>query len=343
MSEALKFPRRSRLAALDVARYLAFVGMALVNFRIVAEPSQNGGYATLVTNALEGRAAALFVVLAGIGISLSQASRYLLLRRAAFLFVIGMLNMTIFDADILHFYAFYFLVAVLFLKASDRALLIGAIMICAISLLAILSLDYERGWDWQTYSYADFWTLPGFFRHSVFNGWHPVFPWSAFLLIGMWVGRQQLADPALQWKLLIVGSVIAGLAMVPGSVLADPELAELFGTVPVPPGPFYILSGSASALAVVGLLLILAPGLERIGLVTAAAVPGRQTLTLYAGHILIGMGTMEALGWTRGALSALQVFWGSLAFCLLALVYAHVWAFWFRRGPLEMLMRRLAG
>ncbi len=28
--------------------------------------------------------------------------------------------------------------------------------------------------------------------HSLYNGWHPVLPWAAFLLFGMWLGRRLL-------------------------------------------------------------------------------------------------------------------------------------------------------
>ena len=52
-------------------------------------------------------------------------------------------------------------------------------------------LDFDRGWNWATLSYRDFWTIEGFLRHSLFNGWHPVFPWAAFLLWGMWLGASE--------------------------------------------------------------------------------------------------------------------------------------------------------
>ena len=63
--------RRSRLDGLDVARYLAFVGMVIVNFKIAMGASDDGGILGILTGALEGRAAATFVVLAGIGLGLA--------------------------------------------------------------------------------------------------------------------------------------------------------------------------------------------------------------------------------------------------------------------------------
>ncbi len=62
-----------RLDGLDFSRFLAFFGMVLVNFKVVAGATNEGAFPWLATfhQSLEGRAAALFVLLAGVGIGLS--------------------------------------------------------------------------------------------------------------------------------------------------------------------------------------------------------------------------------------------------------------------------------
>ena len=327
-----------RLHGLDIARFLAFVGMVLVNFRAVANSDEGQDYATLITHAIEGRAAALFVVLAGVGLTLSHAPAGLLLRRAAFLFVIGILNMLIFDADILHYYALYFLVGIAYLNASDRGLLLGATTIMALSLFALVTLDYSQGWDWDSLEYEIFWTFEGFLLHSLFNGWHPVLPWAAFILFGMWLGRRPLDRPGAQWHMLIWGSVVSALAAIPGMLVQSTEMHELFGVYPIPPWPFYVLAGAGSATAMIGAVLLLTPSLQRLHLAEWLAAPGRQALTLYVAHIMLGMGVMEAMGWIDGGLAPGAVFWGSLGFCALAVLYARVWTRFARRGPLEWLL-----
>lgn len=302
-----------RLHGLDVARFLAFAGMVLVNFRIVAAPPDSADFGKLITQILEGRHAALFVV--------------------------GMANMVIFDADILHFYALYFGVAALFVNASERHLLPAAVAILALSLLAMVLLDYDRGWDWDSLIYADFWTLSGFVQHSLFNGWHPVFPWAAFLLVGMWLGRKPLQCRRFQLRLLAGGTAVALTAAILGHLPMDPELRDILGTSPIPPGPFYVLGGIGSSAALIGAILLISPALQALRLADWLAAPGRQTLTLYVAHIMLGMGAMQALGWMNGALSSPQVFWGSLAFCGLAALYARIWGLIAKRGPLEFLMR----
>ncbi|MFY0311642.1 DUF418 domain-containing protein [Leisingera sp. D0M16] len=328
-----------RLHGLDIARFLAFCGMVLVNFRIAAQVTPGTDAISLFTNGLEGRAAALFVVLAGVGLSLGRPNRATLFRRAVFLFLIGLLNLTIFDADILHFYALYFLVALPFLTASGRVLLLAAGGTVLIGLISLLALDYEAHWDWETLTYAELWTPEGFLRHSFFNGWHPVFPWAVFLFLGMWTGRLNLASRSVQARLVLWGAAASALAVLPGFLVQDPELVELLGTSAIPPGPFYILAASGSALAVIGLVLAITPALDKAGLAEWLAAPGQQALSLYAAHILLGMGTLEAMGQLDGSLTAEQIFGYSLGFCALCMVAAWVWNLFARRGPLEALMR----
>ena len=62
--------KNDRLEGLDLARFLAFVGMVIVNFKIAMGAETGDGVLNLLTIALEGRAAATFVVLAGIGLGL---------------------------------------------------------------------------------------------------------------------------------------------------------------------------------------------------------------------------------------------------------------------------------
>ena len=58
-----------RLAGLDIARALAVFGMVVVNFKIVLGAAQAGpSWLVSVTDLLDGRAAATFVLLAGVGL-----------------------------------------------------------------------------------------------------------------------------------------------------------------------------------------------------------------------------------------------------------------------------------
>lgn len=347
-------PNRSpRLEGLDLARYVALVGMIAVNFRIAMGVDGAPGLFNALTAPLEGRAAATFVVLAGIGLGLAgrhgtDRASLVTLKRAGFLLGLGLLNMTVFSADILHYYAFYFLIGAALLPVGSRAL--GALIVALnVGFVAmILALDYDAGWVWEDYAYVGLWTPLGFLRNLFFNGWHPVVPWLGFLLIGVIVGRQSLSAPRVQALLAGGGVAALGLAellsgaLMPVLAAVDPELAILGAAEPIPPAPLYFLAGAGAACAVVGICLLLESRLKRIGVLDVLAPAGRQTLTLYIAHILIGMGALEAFGMLGGQ-SPGQAAAAALTFCLAATVYAFLWAKTFRRGPIEALMRRLAG
>lgn len=344
----------ARLVGLDVARFFAFVGMVVVNFRIVMGADIDDGVLGHLIGALEGRAAATFVVLAGIGLGLSakridQAQTVAVtIKRAVFLLAIGLLNSLIFDADILHYYAFYFLLGVVLLRFKSRALVISIVLLNVAFVLMVLVLDYEAGWNWENYSYADFWTPAGFVRNLFFNGWHPVIPWLAFLLFGILVSRWPLSQVATQNGLVLFGVAAVFVAETASSLLSGPlesihaELGIFATTEPIPPMPLYVLAGIGVASAVVGFCLRFSDFFHRAGVLRVVTPAGRQTLTLYIAHILIGMGTLEALGMLGGQSMRASVI-ASALFCLLSVVYALLWSKFFKRGPIEAAMRSIAG
>ncbi len=350
MGNAPQTPANGRLDGLDFARYLAFVGMVIVNFKIAMGAEGSDGVLNLLTNALEGRAAATFVVLAGVGLGLAgrrglEQTVSVTVKRAVFLLVLGLLNMTIFDADILHYYAFYFLFGVLLLNFSSPAL-IGVLFGLNIAfVIMILTLNYDAGWNWEDYTYSGFWTPIGFVRNLFFNGWHPVIPWLGFLLFGIVISRTTLAERATQVKILAGGAIAFAAAEGVSTVLdsrVGAALAPLVTTAPVPPMPLYTLAGIGAASMAIGACLLVSDRRWTKPVLSLLVPAGRQTLTLYIAHVLVGMGTLEALG-LLGGQTVERAIGAALLFCLGATVYALVWARWFKRGPIEAMMRKIAG
>ena len=345
-----------RLAGLDLARYLAFVGMVIVNFKVAMGAEDGTGLLAQLTALLEGKAAATFVVLAGIGLGLAgqgalDRTLSVTLRRALFLMGLGLVNMLIFDADILHFYAVYFLFGVALLPCTNRTLWGALIGVNLLFVALVLGLNYDAGWDWTDYTYADLWTPLGFLRHLFFNGWHPVIPWISFLILGILLARLPLQQRRVQSGLMLGGAMALGVAAMLSAGLmrlaaAYAEAVQLLTTEPIPPMPLYMLSGYGAACLVVGLCLRAAAWAGRSGVMAVVVPAGRQTLTLYLAHILIGMGVLEALGLLveQGQAQSVPLAVGAaLLFCVLATGYAWAWNRHFKRGPVEMLMRRLAG
>src|SRR5437763_250264 len=64
-------PPAARIQGYDVARALAILGMVVVHFGlVVAGPATKSGWLAALLRFLDGRAAALFVALAGVGLTL---------------------------------------------------------------------------------------------------------------------------------------------------------------------------------------------------------------------------------------------------------------------------------
>ena len=306
-----------------------------------------------LTGALEGRAAATFVVLAGIGLGLASNKSVdqtvaVTIKRAFFLLVLGLANALVFEADIIHYYAFYFFFGVLLLSCNTRVLVACIVMLNILFIVLIFIIDYETSWNWKELSYADFWTPIGFVRNLFYNGWHPIIPWLGFLLFGITLSRSSLHKRSTQ-RNLIIGGLLAIAAAEGLSALLAPilesiqsELGVLAATRPIPPMPLYTLAGIGVASTVVGFCLLIAEWTQKRGLMQLIVPAGRQTLTLYIAHILIGMGVLEAIG-LLGGQSITTAVAVALLFCLTATVYALLWARRFKRGPIETLMRTLSG
>ncbi|CAB5720448.1 Predicted membrane protein [Delftia tsuruhatensis] len=338
---------RSRLAGLDLARYFALAGMVFVNFRQAMHPaSEAPGWLLALFHFLEGKASATFVVLAGLGLVLATRSqerataRIWTLRRALFLLVAGGLNLLIFPADIIHYYAVYFVLAIAWLQTGPRALLAGILGVALASTWALLHLDYSQGWDWASLSYEGLWEPAGFARNLLFNGFHPVLPWFAFFLYGMLLARLPLAKASVQGALVAAGAAMSGLACALAWLGGDGPWAPWLATSPMPPGPAYLLMGLGCASIAIGACLRLAerwPEGPWRGLLPA----GRMTLTLYLAHILIGMGILEAMGALDGTRGLGDVAWAATLYLLMATVAAWAWGRKVAQGPVEWVMRRL--
>lgn len=313
---------------------------------------------------LDGRAAATFVILAGAGISLlSQKGRArgdrdilaqdrrTLLKRALFLFIAGLLYSPIWPADILHFYGVYIAVAAFLLAASSRQLWIysGTLMVAFVVLL--FTLNYEQGWNWNTLEYAGFWTPNGMIRHLFFNGFHPVIPWLAFLLVGNVLGRQDMSDPIIRRRVFFWGAGVAVFAETVSWILirtlllgvgpTDQEtIFVIFGTSPMPPMPLYMLAGAGTACAIIAASIALGERYQDAAWLRPFIATGQLALTLYVAHVILGMGVLQACGRLENQ-TLLFALLASLVFCIVSVVFAQLWQKRFEHGPLEAIMRIL--
>ncbi len=355
---------KEKIIGINVARALAVIGMIVVNFKIVF--GENGlSWVRSFASIFDGKAAATFVVLAGVGLALMTNSaikdndqlklkiiRSRILKRALFLFILGLSYITIWPADILHFYGFYIAITVLLLTSKGKSLIISAIALIVAYPVLMVFWNYETGWNFNTLDYQGFWTVKGFIRNLFFNGFHPVIPWTAFMLFGYWYGKQNLHNDQLIkkifWISLITFITIQLLSFFSISFLSEGnqatarELTEIIGTSPMPPLPIYMFNGITIAFAIISACIIIANRFNRNIIIDALNKTGQLALTFYVAHVVFGMGIIEIIDPNKiGHYSVEFSVSYALVFSLLCIIFAVIWRKYKKHGPLEWVMRKV--
>lgn len=214
----------SRLVGLDVARGLALVGMMVVH---ILPPDGPDGQMTVPWILSVGKAAALFAVLAGVGIAFASGKRQQsigrrrdaaaasLVVRAAMIGAVGLLLGYVVPADsaaiILTYYALMFVLAIPLLSLSSRALVVLAagitVVMPVLSHLVRAQLPAATG---TNPTFTDLLTDPvGLTTEIALTGAYPALPWLAYLCVGLVVGRATLASRAVVAKIGLLGVGIA--------------------------------------------------------------------------------------------------------------------------------------
>jgi uncharacterized protein len=353
----------SRFVGFDLARGCAILGMVVVHFVLVmTQDSPSSAWGKMLLDAVDGRPAVTFVLLAGIGVSLmarrSDAKQVdardldgRLWRRGIFLLAFGYLNLVIWPGDILRVYGVSLCLAPWFLRRKSRGLLMIAAVFVAIFCGLMLVVDYEQNWEWSTMTYHRLWTIEGALRNLFYDGFRSVFPWTGLLLFGIWLGRWDWRDPAaarkaMKWgvALMIVSWSISELILGWFAEHPQPELKRedavaLFGMSSMPPLPLFLMNAIGFAMLTIGACMRIASRCGDAWPVKLVAAVGRLAFTWYVGHIVIGLGGVMALGWTQAsygtALAAGVAFFGVAAGVSLVILRR------FRTGPLEWLLRRV--
>jgi uncharacterized membrane protein len=224
-------PVAGRLHGIDAARGLALLGMMATHLLPTFE-SNADLTPTWIGLTFSGRAAALFAVLAGVGLALStgkhkplqgpdlSAARRGIALRALVIAAVGLSlgGLEVNLAIILVHYAVLFLCVLPFLGMGLKRLcawaggwILGSPVLAYLLrpwLLAAeppLKLGHNPSWE-------DLATPSQLLADLFFTGYYPVFQWLSYLLVGLIVGRLVLGRAMVPVVLLVAGSVLAVLA-----------------------------------------------------------------------------------------------------------------------------------
>jgi uncharacterized membrane protein len=229
-----------RLYGIDAARGLALLGMMATHLLPTFE-SNADLTPTWIGLTFSGRAAALFAVLAGVGLALStgkhkqldgsdlSAARRGVALRALVIAAVGLSlgGLEVNLAIILVHYAVLFLCILPFLGMKLKALcgwaagwIVGSPVLAYLLrpwLLAAnppLKLGHNPSWE-------DLSTPTRLLADLFFTGYYPVFQWMSYLLVGLVVGRLMLHKRLVPWVLLIGGTIVAFLAKALGTAAME--------------------------------------------------------------------------------------------------------------------------
>ncbi|WP_448611187.1 acyltransferase family protein [Geodermatophilus sp. URMC 60] len=253
----------ARLVGIDAARGIALFGMMAVhNINSV----DDDGEVSLAWTLAAGKSAALFALLAGVGVAFATGRRKrptartwpgyaaALLVRALIIGGVGLLLGSVVPADfasvILPYYALLFVFAIPLLTLSSRALIALAATIVVV--MPVLSHWLRSGTEVRStvpnLTFGDLVGDPGqVLRELVLTGVYPALSWMAYLCVGMAVGRALLTSRrtvalitltgaglavtalTISWFLLDVLGGRAELEAVASRSMTPVELAEVMG------------------------------------------------------------------------------------------------------------------
>lgn len=338
---------RGRIDGIDLARAIAIVGMVMAHIGPIR--SAGGGLVGELYRLPHGRASILFVVVAGIGVALladrrgaterSTAAR--LVWRALLLLPLGLALQELGTgvAVILQYYAVYFLIAIVALRLPSRALLMLAGIMSVAGATAVLAARRSQP-EW--FGPIPEWSEFGPVARDIFvSGTYPALVWVVPLLVGIWIGRQNLRSARVATGLLAAGAVLAaaayglrgGLASVAGNATSPSDWLQLAAIEPHNEMPLWVLSSTGIAVAIVGGAILLAAALPLLA--RPLVLMGQLALSVYVAHLLVL--------WQRPEWLRRDVFgdaWERVGiFLLVTLALVALWRAFAGLGPLETLFR----
>lgn len=331
---------RTRLVGVDATRGLAVLGMFTAH---VGSGGPDFWSGTGWFQVADGRSAATFALLAGLSAALlsggpvpavGAALRYARIRilvRAALLLPIGALLVALGTpvAVILPSYAVMFALLTPFLRVPPGWLLVAAGTVAVVGPPVALVGRALLAGDGVRSPLVD-----------VLVGEHyPVVVWFAYLLVGLAVGRQDLAAPPTARRLAVVGALalVAGYGTAAVAMRVLPPDATVLGAL-LTSEPHADTVTEVVGNIGVGLLLLaalLAVGRRAPVLLAPLAATGALALTAYVVHVVAIAALGDEAVWGPGD--------GDLvAFVLVTLVATTAWRAALGRGPLERVLHRVS-
>jgi uncharacterized membrane protein YeiB len=335
---------------------VAFAGMLLAHY---VWPHRRGepGWLLAIDAGADGRAAPLFCVLLGVsaGLLVARGTRdRVFVRRGIALFCLGLIIWPYVGRVylILPHYGVLLAVVPLLRRFSNRVLLVGAaVAFIAPSVVAAVVDGHRLRAGVQPTSYGALLDVGSLARALLWTGAYPLVGWVGFVLVGLWLARQRLGERTVQLRLLGMGVAVTllqpVLAWAATALGGNEHLASAGGMATFFDGrahtnraAWYLLGmATATAVLAAGLLVASRPAL---GWRRPLVCLGQLGLTAYLVHLALGRQIIW--GWNDRSSPSVAAQMGVAVLVLAGLALAAtVWRMWFRRGPVEGMLRAVSG
>jgi uncharacterized membrane protein len=370
----------ARLVGIDAARGIALIGMMAVHN---IEPEDGDGNRTLAWVLSDGKSAALFALLAGVGVAFASGSRRgshgrawlansaSLVVRASVIGTVGLLLGLVVPRDyaavILPYYALLFVLAIPLLPLSIRSLLIIATAVTIVMpIISHLLRRHLAPPDLTNLTFADLAARPlHVLAELSLTGIYPALPWAAYLCVGLAVGRSLLTSRRTLLIMTVAGLGVVAVAVTVSRVFLDvvggradlttvalrsmtsSQFHDLLALGPdgiTPTDSWWWLATMAPHSATpLDLAYTIGVGLAVLG---TCLVIGRTTTALLRPLAAAGSMTLTLYCLHLLMLSSPLVPGGMRGFLIqtaAVVVFALLWSRHHARGPLEDIVARLTG
>lgn len=176
---------------------------------------------------------------------------------------------------------------------------------------------------------------------------HPLFPWLAFFITGILLGRNYATFKIIRVRLLIISVCAVGISYLTNTMIrliadsssqSDQSLRKLASTRPFDRGVLYVASAIGVVVAVLVIVDFLCERYKDSQIIETARITGQMTLTIYLAHIFIYNTVVNKLKLVTptGLDTAMTM---SVVVYVSAIIWANWWHNRFGRGPAERVYR----
>ena len=362
----------NRVVSIDAMRTIALFGIIVLNYHgylnfsgalSSTEPSIYERWWHPFNGVLANPFPVGFVMVAGMGVSLMTSTtnteqlitetRWRLARRGLFLFTLGYCINWVWPGTILPYYGAFFLVAsVIAYWSKEKLILLGIfsmVVAAAVESWRFAETFNDNFTTWLSPAEAD--SPRNLLIRILIDYTHPLFPWLAFFVTGILLGRNYSAFKNIRARLFVVSVCAVGFSYLTNALVnsiadsssqTDQSLRNLASTRPFDRGILYVASAIGVVITVIVVLHFLCERYENSRIIETARITGQMTLTIYLAHIFIYNTVVNILKLvTPTGLDTAMIM--SIAVYTSAIIWANWWHNRFGRGPTETVYRNFGG